>query len=45
MALLRTRMPSEGDKASVERMEAMRYSVFMNVEDISARYLNLALCI
>jgi len=25
--------------------KAMRYSVFMNREDISARYLNFALCI
>ena len=34
----------DGKHIVKETTEAMRYSIFMNKEDISARYLNLALC-
>lgn len=35
----------DGKHIVKETTEAMHYSVFMNGEDISARYLNIALCI
>jgi len=35
----------DGKHSVKETTGAMRYLVFMNVDDISARYLNLALCI
>jgi hypothetical protein len=35
----------DGKHIVKETTEAMRYSVFMSREDISARNLNLALCI